>query len=52
MAVTPYLTLQRRNAMGEKGSKKDKDKARKQKEEQQKKKQEQQQSKLPAKKPA
>jgi hypothetical protein len=42
----------RRHAMGEKGSKKDKNKADKQKQEQNKKKEDQQKAKLPAKKPA
>ena len=42
----------RRDAMGEKGSKKDKNKAGKQKQEQLEKKKEQQKAKLPAKKPA
>jgi hypothetical protein len=42
----------RRNAMGEKGSKKDKNKAQKQKKEQLEKKQEQHNNKLPNKKPA
>jgi len=42
----------RRHTMGEKGSKKDKNKANKQKKEQLDKKKEQQKNKLPAKKPA
>jgi hypothetical protein len=41
----------RRNVMGEKGSKKDKNKAEKQKQSETEKKKEQQKSKLPAKKP-
>lgn len=50
----PYLaglTPQRRQSMGEKGSKKDKEKASKQKKEQIEKKKEKHDSKLPAKKP-
>jgi len=42
----------RRHLMGDKGGKKDKNKADKQKQNQEKKKQEQQKSKLPTKKPA
>ena len=42
----------RRQAMGERGSKKDKEKAKKQKQQQVEKKKEQQKTKLPAKKPA
>jgi len=42
----------RRDAMGDKGSKKDKNKANKQKKQQVEKKKEQQNTKLPAKKPA
>jgi len=45
-------TKQRRNPMGERGSKKDKNKAEKQKKEQLEKKKEEQKNKLPAKKPA
>jgi hypothetical protein len=44
--------LKRRNVMGEKGSKKDKEKAIKQKQRELEKKQEKQKAKLPAKKPA
>jgi hypothetical protein len=43
---------ERRHVMGERGSKKDKNKASKQKQEQLEKKKEQQKNKLPAKKPA
>lgn len=45
-------TLVRRFFMGEKNSKKDKNKAEKQKQQQAEKKKQQQQNKLPAKKPA
>ena len=47
----PGNTPERRPAMGEKNSKKDKNKAKKQRQEQMTKKQEQQKNKLPAKKP-
>lgn len=55
LAAPPYqviLNTKRRFVMGEKGSKKDKEKADKQKKEQLKKKQEQQKAKLPTKKAA
>jgi hypothetical protein len=48
----PGYTPERSYTMGEKGSKKDKNKAKKQRQEQMAKKQEQQKNKLPAKKPA
>jgi hypothetical protein len=48
----PAVQLKRRHAMGERGSKKDKNKADKQKLEQLEKKKEQQKNKLPDKKPA
>jgi hypothetical protein len=48
----PVVHHKRRHAMGEKGSKKDKNKANKQKQEQLEKKKEQQKNKLPAKTPA
>jgi hypothetical protein len=46
------VTLKRRRAMGEKNSKKDKNKANKQRQDQLEKKKEQKKNKLPAKKPA
>jgi hypothetical protein len=54
MAASPCLGREipeRRLAMGEKNSKKDKNKAKKQRQEQMTKKQEQQKNKLPTKKP-
>jgi hypothetical protein len=48
----PYLHPERRHTMGEKGSKKDKEKAGKQKQEQLEKKKEQKKSKMPVKKTA
>jgi hypothetical protein len=57
LAASIYLARQhndkqRRRTMGEKGGKKDKNKADKQKQEQNEKKKQQQKTKLPAKKPA
>jgi hypothetical protein len=47
-----YMFFKKEKKMGERGSKKDKNKADKQKQEQLEKKKEQQKAKLPAKKPA
>jgi hypothetical protein len=52
MPCAPTNYPKRRNVMGERGSKKDKEKLKKQKQEQIERKKEQQKSKIPVKKPA